>query len=379
MSRRVLFLDVATASGGAQRSLREWLTHLDRERVAPYLLAADASAEGLLAFAREAGLPAAPIAVRPWPRSWRGAAQLLGDWWPARQALRAALAAHRAELVHANGLRAGLLAALCLPRDVPLVLHHRDYLCPAWALRLVVRRAARTIVIADWLLAHVAGVVGPGLAGRLVRSYNGVDTAAVRARAAAPWPATAGGVAPTAPLVTLVADLARWKRHDLFLRALAVVRQRQPTARGLLVGGPRGPAEHPYEEELLRLRVELGLADHCGFAGHLPDAAPALAASAVVVSVAAHEPFGRTVLEALALGRPLVLAGGGGPAEIAGHLPLAHCTADAPSAIADAICTWLEHPPTAEQTTATLKAITQRFSWTQLAHDQTDLLLACAP
>ncbi len=109
------------------------------------------------------------------------------------------------------------------------------------------------------------------------------------------------------PVAMLPGRLARWKGQSVFLRALA-----GRDAVGVLVGGQR---QHPaYARELAaearRLGVDLRIVGHCD------DMPAALLLADVVVSASVEpEAFGRVVIEAQAMARPVIAAAHGGAAE----------------------------------------------------------------
>jgi glycosyltransferase involved in cell wall biosynthesis len=137
------------------------------------------------------------------------------------------------------------------------------------------------------------------------------------------------GLAPDDLVVTHVGRLVRWKGQAVLIRALAQVRRTAPRARGLIVGtwnaadeapGPLGGGE-AYARKLRALAVELGLnseeSTRVIFAGFIPDPGLAYAAADVVTHTSTlPEPFGRTVIEAMMAGRPVVAANAGAQPEI---------------------------------------------------------------
>jgi glycosyltransferase involved in cell wall biosynthesis len=64
------------------------------------------------------------------------------------------------------------------------------------------------------------------------------------------------------------------------------------------------------------LAAELGIADRVHFAGHQSDVHPWYDALDVVVHASFGEPFGLVLVEAMALGKPVVATAAGGPLEI---------------------------------------------------------------
>lgn len=111
-------------------------------------------------------------------------------------------------------------------------------------------------------------------------------------------------------LVTLPGRLTRLKGHHDFLHIMRAVAKNHPAAVGLVVGG--ADAKHrAYEAELKAHGAELV------FLGHRDDLREIMAVSAAVVSLSTHpESFGRTVLEALSLGTPVVGYAHGGVGEV---------------------------------------------------------------
>jgi glycosyltransferase involved in cell wall biosynthesis len=111
-----------------------------------------------------------------------------------------------------------------------------------------------------------------------------------------------------------LAHLVARKRHADVLRALWLLRERQPQLRYLVIGD--GPERGP----LARLAAELGVADRVEFAGQLaPHEAMRRASEAhVFVMPSVDEAFGVAYVEAMAAGLPAVgTRGEAGPQEIA--------------------------------------------------------------
>lgn len=117
------------------------------------------------------------------------------------------------------------------------------------------------------------------------------------------------------PVVGIVGRLQRWKGIHVFLDALAIVRRSRPNVHGVIVGGPH-ETEPRYGDELRAQATALGIADAVTFAGFQPNATEWMQAMDVVVHASDNEPFGIVVVEAMALGKPVVAGSAGGPAEI---------------------------------------------------------------
>ena len=144
------------------------------------------------------------------------------------------------------------------------------------------------------------------------------------------------------PIVGMVARLQRWKGVQVLIDAIPRLVDRAPEIQAVVVGGA-DPQEPNHAEGLARRAVELGVADRVRFAGFQEDTAPWIRAMDVVVNASRNEPFGLTVIEAMASGKAVVAAAEGGPTEVItdGEDGLLVPPAD-PTALADAVARCLE-------------------------------------
>lgn len=129
-------------------------------------------------------------------------------------------------------------------------------------------------------------------------------------------------------VLVLPGRITRLKGHEDFIQLIGALREQGAPVHGLIVGDVH-PQKRSYLAELQALVARRGLAQHLTFTGHRPDLREILALSDVVLSLSTQpEAFGRTTLEALALGRPVVGYDHGGVGEQlaalfpAGRVPL---------------------------------------------------------
>jgi glycosyltransferase involved in cell wall biosynthesis len=207
------------------------------------------------------------------------------------------------------------------------------------------RRARRTYPWADAWIAISEGVAADAarVTGipreRIVAIHNPVLTPAFRERATAriehPWLA-----AGSAPVVIAVGRLVRQKDFATLIRAFARVRKQRRVRLLILGEGPlRGALEH--------LAGETGVAADVRLPGRVANAPAWMARAAVFALSSAWEGFGRVLVEALAVGCPVVSTDcPSGPREILGDGafgPLVPVGDDA--ALAAAIGSVLDRPP----------------------------------
>ncbi|MGE0378882.1 MAG: glycosyltransferase, partial [Planctomycetaceae bacterium] len=117
-------------------------------------------------------------------------------------------------------------------------------------------------------------------------------------------------------LLTLAGRITRLKGHMDFLDLLAGLRADGVDAYGLIVG-EQDPRRALYAAEVHQQASELGLLPNVTFTGHRSDIREIYAISSAVLSLSTKpESFGRTALEPLALGVPVVGYDHGGVGEI---------------------------------------------------------------
>lgn len=166
-----------------------------------------------------------------------------------------------------------------------------------------------------------------------------------------------------APTVVTTGHLIERKRHADVLRAVALLQDRHPALRYLVVGD--GPAREP----LRALAAELGVADRLELAGQLPgDEALARTRRATLFAMpSSDEAFGVAYVEAMAGWLPAIAAEGEpGPREIVaqgGGLTLV--PHNDPAALAGAIDELLADEQRLRAAGAAARATAERaFSWT---------------
>jgi glycosyltransferase involved in cell wall biosynthesis len=123
--------------------------------------------------------------------------------------------------------------------------------------------------------------------------------------------------------VGLVATYARWKGQDVFLRAAAELvrlnRLATTPVRFSIIGGPiyETAGSQFSRAELVSLAEKLNLRGKVGFIDFQADPVEAYRALDVVVHAStAPEPFGRTIIEAMACGRAVIVSAAGGASEL---------------------------------------------------------------
>ncbi len=121
-------------------------------------------------------------------------------------------------------------------------------------------------------------------------------------------------------LLTLPGRLTRLKGHHLFIDLIRELHRRNPAIHGLIVGG-EDPKRQRYAKEIFQRLQQEGMSDMITCTGHRTDMRDIFATSSLVLSLSSKpESFGRTVLEALSLGVPVMGLAHGGVGEILSQL-----------------------------------------------------------
>lgn len=238
--------------------------------------------------------------------------------------LSAAIAAMPPDLIHANGFKMHVLAARCAPRRIPLLWHIHDYVSSRTVMRRLLRayasRCALIVANSDSVAADVRAALGDRV--KVITIHNAVDLARFAPEGPIADLDRIAAMAPAAPgiiKVGLIATMARWKGHELFLKALAMLPRDLPV-RGYIVGGSiyQTRGSQYSIDELRAISARMGLDGRVAFTGFIDDSAAAMRSLDIVVHASTEpEPFGLVIAEAMACGRPVITSCSGGAAELA--------------------------------------------------------------
>lgn len=320
---RVLYVNHTAAISGAERSLLTLLDGLPRG-VQPHV----ASPPGPLARAvEELGIPVTSIAstagsLRLHPTH---TARAMAEMSLAALQVSRAARRHRAEVVHANSIRAGLELGLARVGPAARVVSVRDCLPPGAVTSATMRLIARTatsVVANSRYTADLVRTSAPDARLEVVHpaidlaSFDParIDRARVRARL--------GMAGARRVLLGVVAQLSPWKGQDTAIEALRLLRERHVDAHLLLIGSAKFIARstrfdnEAYVGRLRGLIADAGLSDRVSLLGERNDVPELVRALDILLLPSREEPFGRALLEAMALEVPVIATNVGGPPEL---------------------------------------------------------------
>ncbi len=319
----VVLVNHTSAMSGAEVSLLDLVHGLAKiHRVTV------AAPEGPLARqVRELGvpfevIPAVEGSLRLHPRHTPGAfAAITG----AARAIRRIARRTGADVIHANSFRAGLAASLAARLGAPRpVVHLHDCLPPTAAAKATQQVLSLS---AEMVLANSA-YTGACFNGRHSRApvevvHNPIDLDRFDPRRIDRAAARAElGLAEDQFVLTVLAQITPWKGQDTAIDAVGLLRERERDVQLLVAGDVkfrRPLTRYDNDAFLHELRESVrsaGLEQAVSFTGECHDAPRLLRAADCVLVPSWAEPWGRVVVEAMAMGTPVVATSVGGTREL---------------------------------------------------------------
>ena len=320
--------------GGAPVSLVKLLAALDRTEFTPHVVFTEPGAAPALSQSLGVGAHVVPTGgaffysahARLGLRSLGG---FIRTFPSAVQIARTALKQYRPDLVHLNTSVLLAWAAAARRERVPVVWVVREVLGPNpwlrhWHSNFIVRHSRRVVAISD--------AVAACFPCRVERVYNAVDLAGFRLDLLREFRHVRAeiGLSPDAKVAVVVGSVQRPKGHWLMLDALANL----PEVELVLVTGGVAPSYAftwkgrikriggvPFDnlDALLREARRRGLSERIHVTGFTQDVAKFIAASDLLVFPSLEpEGFGRPIIEAMALARPVVATDVGPSRELLG-------------------------------------------------------------
>ena len=271
--------------------------------------------------------------------------------WPLR--LRRLIVEGQFDIVHSHSplpAAAGRLAAMSLrgERRPKLVTTEHNawdtFAAPTrWATRLTAGLDDAVYAVSDETKRSIRGRA----AERCVTLQHGIDVAGTAALAAEREAVRRElGIGTDELVIGTVANYREQKDYPNLLRAAAELETRGVPARIVAVG------QGQLEAEVVQLRDELGLTDRVLLTGHRPDARRVMAAFDVFTLASRYEGLPVALMEALALGLPVVSTRVGGVAEALSDDDAVLVPREDPIALCDGWIKVLESPELRERLAA---------------------------
>lgn len=128
------------------------------------------------------------------------------------------------------------------------------------------------------------------------------------------------GIPEDAVVIGFSGRIVEWKGVDILIRAFAKLYERFPKAYLCILGDNDGGLHHDLKGEYQNLAQDVGVSDRTIFIPFQADIRPVFASFDLLALPSREpEPFGRVIIEAMAMGVPPVVAAHGGTLEIVEH------------------------------------------------------------
>lgn len=151
---------------------------------------------------------------------------------------------------------------------------------------------------------------------KLVTIYNGIDPDDVTPSVNPEVIRERHKIPPNQPVIGIVGNIKEWKGQESVINAVHLVRNRYKDITCLLVGD-NAEEDAYYLQKLNRLITESGLDSNIIFTGYQRNVADYLNAMDIVIHASIlPEPFGRVLIEAMAMHKPLIASNDGAVPEI---------------------------------------------------------------
>ncbi len=318
----IAYVDHAVDLGGAEHSLIELISRLDRTCFTPVILYTEGAkwlqSDRIADVQKIAAVPPHPLLEQKRDEVSTGLLRLMPNAWTALRLslkLRRALQRTGAQLVHTNSLKTHFIGGLAARLGrLPLIWHVRDLLAEDEGYHLL-RRAARLLRPQVIAISEAVAEQFAGLPAEVTVIPNGIPLDKFCPGSPSPPLRSELGLTADDHVLLVVSRLTPWKGHFTLLEAVARLVERWPRLK-LVVVGEVAFWEADYEQQLKQRAAELGLTEQVIWTGFRSDVPELLRLCDIFVLPSVGEPFGRVIIEAMATARPVVAIESGGVPEV---------------------------------------------------------------
>ena len=319
---RIVYVNHTGRVSGAERVLINMVRGLDRERFEAFVVCpADSDLTRLLSAEDVTCVALPPVQAR-FSQSpvalWNAVTSLAG----AVKILRTTLQLLHPDLVHANTLRAGIVASLaCVGTGRKVVWHLHDIL-PRHPISTLIRLSAvalrpARIVAVSHATAEAFGDPG-AINSRITTIHNGIDLSRfpLKNTGASTELKQRLNIPDDAFVVCAVGQVCARKGLLELVQAFEQAHSKAPKMHLVIAGSVVFEHEREYFNRLQSAASAEQIASHVHFTGEVENVSALLQAADLLVLNSIEEPFGLVLVEAMSSGTPVLAASVGGVPEI---------------------------------------------------------------
>jgi len=323
---KILFYNHTGQVGGAEGLLLMILARLDRDSFAPVVICPEQGP--LRERVAELAVPVEMVTGLEARFTWRPDQFLryLKSFSQVIRQIRQKVIRIKPELIHANSIRAGLVAtAATFGLGTRVVWHLHDML-PRHPLSTLIRISAslsartRMIAVSQAVAENFRGRFSRPMKDRISVILNAIELDKFQPdQTASRTIRRELRLRESDLLLGIVGRLTPSKGQLELLRAFPRVLSQFPDAALVIVGAPQFNREHEYLQLLKRTTLELGISKRVRILGARSDVASIMQALDLLVINSSMEAFCLVALEAMASGTPILAAVSGGIPELIEH------------------------------------------------------------
>ena len=304
MSKRILYIHGICQIGGAEQDLLRLLKWIDHQQFEPIVVCPPMGP--LIREVEQLKIQVYPMSLPSW-RKLRGLLAIPFAAWSLFKLIKRL----QINLVHVNDYWWGPIAYMASRMaHIPCIVHIRQEIEPCRVKQYWLQKPDRMIAVSN-RIKNVAIESGVDPA-RITVIYSGIDTSLTVSPDDGKKIREHYHLTVNQPVIGTVANLFPRKGYEYLIEALVEIRKKTPDIHCLIVGD----GDIRYRTMLLDMVQRKGLRQVVTFTGFQEDVLTHISAMDIFVLPSLMEGFGIALLEAMAMGKPVVATDVGGIPEI---------------------------------------------------------------
>lgn len=194
--------------------------------------------------------------------------------------------------------------------NIPFIWHNRVVEAASWKEKLIAKLASKIVVVSDKVKDKFKN-----FESKVVKIYNPVDTEMFKPNLNTRYLFEELKILPGEKIIGIFSRIDWWKGHKLAITAFAKLTDELKNLKLLIVG------DGPCRDEVVNYAKSTKVDKKILFLGFRKDIPELMNICDVILNPSTEpEPFGRTIIEAMACGKVVIATGLGGVTEIINHL-----------------------------------------------------------
>lgn len=195
-----------------------------------------------------------------------------------------------------------------------IILHVRDYTTSGIIKSIMLNQSDRLICVSDFINKQFEGKERD----KTVTIYNGIDTHFWKESNSISeiYMRKQVNISSDKRLIIMVSQITQWKNHIDFIKVSKLIHERVINSHMAIIGQPINKADQSYLEFLNECVKVEGVSDFFSIIDFQENIREVISMADILIHTAINEPFGRVIIEAMSLGKPVIAYRSGGPSEI---------------------------------------------------------------